>query len=225
MDAHRPTAARVVLVGQIEPEGVTLRAPFSGAECVAYAFEVFRMVGTGRQSRRAVYYDGLSIVPSRVVTRSGSYRLLAVPELDFGGAGLSREQALARARAFVATTTVDAPRPAFSQPSLSERWSGIDGLYRREVRYTTEEVDLEQCQLSERRLDRGARVSVFGRYSAAQRAIVANPGDWSQITRVMPGDPDAVIRQLRSRVIFRLVLGLTGVGVAAAIVWANVTGT
>jgi len=45
-------------------------------------------LSTGRQSRKAVFYNGIAIVPSQIVRPSGAYRLLAVPELDFADASL-----------------------------------------------------------------------------------------------------------------------------------------
>ena len=65
-----------------------------------------------------------------------------------------------------------------------------------------------------------ARVCVFGEYSAAKRAIVADPNDWSKVPRIMKGDPDAVVRQLRSRVIGRTIGGHVAAGVAVAVVAA-----
>jgi hypothetical protein len=64
---------------------------------------------------------------------------------------------------------------------------------------------------------------VFGEYSEARRAIVADPGDWSKVTRVMRGDPEAAVRQLRSRVIGRLIGGLVAAAAAAGVVAAFVS--
>jgi hypothetical protein len=215
---------QAVLVGHIEPMGAPLVAPFSGTECVAYKFEISQMRGTGRQTFKAVYYDGSSATPSTIVTRAGSFRLLAVPEIEGNEANIPGETARRLAADFIARTTFEPPRQAFSRPAIEQQWSDTDGAYRRETRHVVDqEPNLADCTLSEWRLERGARVCLFGEYSAAQRAIVADPGDWSKVTRVMKGDPEAVVRQLRSRVIGRLIGGLVAAAAAAGVVAAFVS--
>ena len=65
-------------------------------------------------------------------------------------------------------------------------------------------------------------MSVFGEYSEARRAIVADPNDWSKVTRVMKGEPDALVGQLRSRVIGRVAGAVVTAAAAAGLVAAYV---
>lgn len=210
--------SHTILIGHIEPLGAGLRAPFSGRECVAYSFEIYAMVPGHRRPTRVVYYDGLALTPSTIVTRAGSFRLLAVPELDCDESPLD-SSARARAADLVRTAAFEPPPPPFTRPSVEAQWSDDDGEYRR-LRQRAGDVDIDTCQLSERALERGASVCVFGHYSAAKRAIVADPADWSKITRVMKGDADAVVRQLGSRIMWRGLFGFVfaalGFGAVAA---------
>ena len=211
---------RTILSGRIEPLGPALRAPFSGRECVAYTFEIYAMVSGHRRPTRVVYYDGVALTPSTIVTRAGSFRLLAVPELDCDESPLD-SASKSRAAEFVRTAAFEVPTPPFTRPSVEAQWSDDDGEYRR-LRNSVECDDLEKCQLSERALERGAPVCVFGHYSAAKRAIVADPSDWSKITRVMKGDADSIVKQLGSSVMWRglwaVVTAALGLGAVAAFV-------
>jgi hypothetical protein len=226
MAGRAPVDGRqAVLVGQMEPIGLPLRAPFSGAECVAYSFEIFQMRRSGKTTHKAVYYDGVAVVPSMIVTRGGSYRLLAVPDLDCDETYVPRETALRLAGDYVRSTTFESAAKSFSRPALERQWSDDDGSYRREVRRTADEVDLAACTLSQRQIERGASVCVFGPYSASKRAIVADPNDWSKITRIMKGDADLVVRQLRSSVARRIAGALLCGGAAAGLIAAFVAST
>jgi hypothetical protein len=196
---------RTILVGQIEPAGSSIRAPLSDRECVAYTFEIYEMKRVGKSSSKVLYADGIALTPSVIITRGGSYRLLAVPELDCPDTDLDNEAARARAVEQMSTLTYEPPPAPFTRPSIEQQWNDDDGAYRRETRHVEDDVDLTRCRLSEKCLERGARVCVFGQYSAAKRAIVADRSDWSKITRVMKGDADVVARQLGGSVVRRLI--------------------
>jgi TM2 domain-containing membrane protein YozV len=205
---------RAVLVGEIQPVGASLVAPFSGSECVAYTFEIYRISREFRQATKVVCFDGVALTPSVIVTRAGSFRLLAVPDLDCEETQVSSEVGRQRAADFIARTTFETPAPGLARPSIERQWNDDDGAYQRDMRRVTEDVNLVECTLSEKRIPRGARVCVFGQYSQDRRAIVADPNDWSKMTRLMIGDAGAIVRQLRSRAIGRLV----GALIAAAVV-------
>jgi hypothetical protein len=213
---------QTILVGHIEPVGTTLRAPLSGRECVAYTFEIYEMRLVGKSRSKVVYCDGIALTPSMIITRAGSFRLLAVPELDCDETDLNRETALARAAEQMRTITFEPPPAPFSRPAIEQQWNDDDGAYRRERRHVQDEVDLAKCKLSERHLERGARVCVFGQYSASKRAIVTDPHDWSKITRVMKGDADAIVTQLGASIVRRLLGALVCAGAATGLVAAFV---
>ena len=212
---------QTILAGHIEPIGPVLRAPLSGRECLAYSFEIYAMVSGFRRQTRVVYCDGIAVTPSMIVTRAGSFRLLAVPELDCDESLLDSESR-ARAADVMRTAPFEPPPPPFKQPSIGKQWSDDDGEYRRERRLVEGDVDLGKCRLSERALERGAPVCVFGQYSAAKRAIVADPADWSKITRVMKGNAESIVGQLGSSIIRRtigaLVVAALGVGGVVAFI-------
>lgn len=211
---------QAILVGHIEPAGAMLRAPLSGRDCVAYTFEIYVWKFVGRSQSRVVYCDGIALAPAVIVTRAGSFRLLAVPELTLDEAELDREAALKRAAELMRTIPFVPPPKPFTRPEIEKQWNDDDGEYRRERKHVAEEVDLSLCKMSERHVERGARVCVFGQYSASKRAIVPDPNDWSKITRVMKGDPDAIISQLGSSIVRRLLGAVICGGVAAGLIAA-----
>ena len=92
---------------------------------------------------------------------------------------------------------------------MDERqWNDNDGSFRRDSQRVTDEVVLAECTLTEKRIAPGVQVCVIGRYSAARRAIVADPNDWSKITRLIAGNVETVTAHLRSRAIGWLVAGV-----------------
>jgi hypothetical protein len=198
---------QTILVGYIAPSGgATLTAPLSGRPCVAYTFEIYEMRGSGRRSTKVVYCEGIALTPSSIVTNSGSYQLLAVPELDCEDSEFERKTALVRARELMRTLPFE-PLVPFAKSKLAERWNDADGAYRRDINRVegVDDRDPSAWRLTERTLESNARVCVFGQYSAAKRAIVANPNDWSKITRVMKGAPDSIVRQLGASIIRRMI--------------------
>jgi hypothetical protein len=206
---------QTILAGHIEPAGAPLTSPLSGRECVVYTFEIYEMRGSGKSRFKAALCDGVALVPSIIVTPSGSYRLLAVPELVCNASVLEHDRALARAGALMRALPMEPKREGLSRPEIEKQWADDDGAYRRERRHVAEDVRLGRCTMIEHVIESGSRVCVFGEYSAARRAIVADPNDWSKITRIMKGDPDAIARQLRGSV-FRRLIGATLSAAAAA---------
>ena len=199
---------RAIIVGPIEPLGPCLLAPLSGRECVAYTFEIYeRRSSPGFKSgaTKVVYCDGIAIAPSAVATAAGTFALLAVPELDCNDTEPDRVTAATRAAELLRTIPYVPPPPPFTRPAIERQWNDDAGAFRRERRHVEGAVDLEVCRMSERIIERGACVSVFGQYSASRRAIVPDQNDWSKITRIMKGDPDAIARQLGASVRRRLI--------------------
>lgn len=218
MAGAAPVDGRTILVGHIEPNGPPLTAPLSGRSCVAYAFEIYEMRRSGKSSSKVVLGDGVALTPSLIVTPAGSFRLLAVPELVCDETPLDREAALLRVQAWMRTAPVAPQREAFSTPPIEAQWNDDDGAFQREERHVEGHHDLERVRLSERAIERGAQVCVFGQYSSAKRAIVANPNDWSKITRVMKGDAHAVARRLGWSVVRRTLGALIFAAAAIATV-------
>lgn len=214
---------RAILTGRIEPLGPTLRAPLSGRYCVAYTFEAYEWRRIGRSRSKVMFCGGIALTPSTVATPAGPVRLLAVPHLDCDDTILEHASALRQTLALMQTLPFDPSPKGFSGPGIEAQWTDDDGEFKREHRYVERIEDVEKCRMAERCIEAGVDVCVFGQYSAARQAIVPDPRDWSKITRVMKGTPDAIVRQLRRSVVRRTAGALVTAGAAAAIVAAFVS--
>ena len=200
---------RAVLVGELRPAGGTVVAPFSGSDCVAYSYEIYRMQRQPKgRSIKVTHYDGVALVPSVIVTRAGSFVLAAVPELECEETVVASDAERQRAADFIARTTFEMSIPLSARPSIERQWNDNDGSFRRDSQRVTDEVVLAECTLTEKRIAPGVQVCVIGRYSADRRAIVADPNDWSKITRLITGNVETVTAHLRSRAIGWLVAGV-----------------
>lgn len=209
----------VVLAGRLEPMGRKLIAPFDGAECLAYAYEILVDRGSGKRRSIAPCYRGSALAPSAIHTPTGTHRLLSVPVLDeVEPDALAGGTALARATDYVRRTTFR-PRTT-SARELEEQWSDDDGTYRADVSYVDgEAVDLASCRLVQRIVRPGAPVCVFGRYSEARGGIVPH-SNWGKPTRLMVGDAARVAADLGASAVRRLVIGLLAGAAAAGLVAA-----
>lgn len=206
------------IAGTIEPAGDLLRSPLTGTECLAYRYEIYLYVGQGRRRTRAVYFEGVALVPSVISTPAGSFRLLAVPEFDFGREDIEPKRALFNWSEHLKTASFETPEAA--RKTLAKQWTDDDGAYRSEKRYPTEgEVPLEECKFHEDLIRKGDQVYAVGRFSEARGGIVPHP-NWANITRIMKGDPDSILRQIRARIVRYAIGGIVGLGVFALILAA-----
>jgi hypothetical protein len=199
---------RAVLVGTLEPVGLgpTLRAPFDGAECLAYAYQVTEERGTGRRRTIVTHMKGVALAPSMIVTRTGSYRLLAVPEFEGDEPGAPREQIIANLDRYVRATTFTSPDT--SAQELLDRWSDADGVYRSDVSYgDLAQVTFGRCKLSQQSVRPGSPVCVFGCFSEAHNAIVVSPA-FTSATRLIRGRGEDVAAGLRSTARNHLIIGV-----------------
>ncbi|HYN03802.1 MAG TPA: hypothetical protein VE359_15245, partial [Vicinamibacteria bacterium] len=208
-----------VLTGRLEPMGKKVTAPLDGAECLVYAYEILVDRGSGKRRTIAPCYRGSALAPSAIVTAAGTYRLLAVPDLDgVEPAALSEATALARATEYVRHTTFR-PRTT-SARELEERWCDDDGAYRADVSYVEgAAVDLAACRLVQRHVRPSAPVCVFGLYSETRGGIVPHP-NWGRPTRLMVGDAARVAADLGASAVRRLAVGLLAGAAAAGLVAA-----
>jgi hypothetical protein len=212
---------RTVLVGTLEPIGATLRAPLDGGECLAYSYDISETRGSGKRRSTFTHFKGVGLTPSMIVTRTGSYRLLVVPDLEADAPGASVDEMIAAFRRHAHGTTFTGPDT--SAQELLDRWSDADGAYRSDVSYTPlDQVDLSRCQFTQQSVSRGAAVCVFGPYSAARGGIV--PSSTSPV-RLICGSVEQVAASLRSKVITRLVLGVIAGAAAVAVVTLVSAGT
>ena len=217
-----PADGPAMIVGQIEAQGRLLDAPLSGKPCVAFTYEVYAMRGGTKSRSKVVCLDGIGLTACQIVTRTGSFRLLAVPELDCDDEPLDVGLAVARANARIPTLPPAPPRSLGSRPNIEAQWNDDDGEFLRESHHTDDEVNAEDHRFVERLIEPGARVCVVGQFSSAKRAMVANPDDWAKVTRIMKGDPDAIARRLAGSVVRRGIGGLVFGALAIAIVAVHV---
>jgi hypothetical protein len=208
---------RVGIAGTIAATGEPLRAPMTGADCVAYKYEIFQIVGSGKQRMHHRYFEGIALVPSVIATPAGTFRLLAVPAFDFGTDSVRPERALAHWNEHVKSARFEPPS---SNRTLEKQWTDDDGAYRCEKDHTGgKPVPLTESTFQEDLVRGGDRVYAVGLFSESRGGLVPH-ANWAKETRIMKGDPESVLRQLESRIVRYLVGGILSLAAAAGIVIA-----
>lgn len=207
-----------VLVGTLEPLGRTLTAPMNGTASVTYSYSVNETRGTGKQRMHYTHFKGVGLAPSVIVTATGSFKLLTVPDLEAAEPDDTAGERMAGFERYAAATTFTPAGTAAQQ--LLERWADADGEYRSDVAYAAlDTVNLTNCQLEQRVVPPGARVCVFGRFSAAKGGIVPSTGMQSP-PKLILGSPDQAAARLASTARTRLVLGVLASAVAGGLLAA-----
>jgi hypothetical protein len=115
---------RSVLIGTIHAQGEALRAPFSGAACVGYTYDIYHFettassTGSRGTTSKVVDFSGIALAPSVIRTGLADYRLLAYPFLSGFPEQRFKDQAhRALAQELIRTTSFDrksravTPRP------------------------------------------------------------------------------------------------------------------
>lgn len=199
----------------------SLTAPISGRDAVAYEYKIYRHEQQGRNHSDVTYFDGKALAPSTIATRQGTMRLLSVPSLaDIPADSIPWPEAVGNAREYVARTEFELTESAGKRRSkLEDEWTDDDGQYRRDRRYSTSEIALEDdFRFEEKRIGQGELVCAFGLYSRQRGGLIPHP-NWSKQTRLMRGDTSAVAAQLRSRMV-KYAIGIVVSGaIAYGIVW------
>jgi hypothetical protein len=157
----------VSAVGEIRPQvGEVLHAPFSGRECVLYAYDIGK-VRNGESSARD--YAGFAMTRCAVHTPYGSFQLGAFPAMEHVPRQYAEPEQLAR---FIAATTF-------------EEFPGVTGVVKGMIALHTRKPPLRvDWQLGtpganptlgeERVIESGATVTVLGRYEATSNTIVSD---------------------------------------------------
>jgi hypothetical protein len=212
---------RTGIVGRIDPVGETLRSPLSGTECLAYKYEIYRITGSGKRRMKYVFFDGIALVPSVVAAPSGSFRLLAVPAFDFGTAPVEPERAIVNWTGYAKTAPFE---PETSRRNLEKQWTDDDGAYRCDKRKqpASADVPLEHCTFQEDLIRKGEMVYVVGLFSESRGGVVPH-ANWARETRIMKGDADGVLRQLRARIVRYVIGGVLCLAASAGILFAFVS--
>lgn len=219
LSGKRPVdGERTGIVGTIDAPGPRLRAPLSGAECLAYKYTISKLVKSGKTSSLVPFVEGLALVPSVITTPSGSYRLLAVPTIEAGGVEFSRETAISNARELLRTAKF-APTGTAARGTLEKQWTDDDGAYQIDRNHTTAEFDLGECRFQEDILRPGEKVYAYGLFSEQRGGLVPHP-NWSKDTKILRGDGGEVVRKLGRKIRNYVVGGVLFCGIAAGIMYA-----
>ena len=177
-----------------------MTAPISGLDSVTYEYKIYRTEGSGKSSAQVTYYDGKALTPCTIATRSGSVRLLSVPSFqDIEPSEVPWQTAVANATEYIARTEFVMREQA--KNSVEEESADDDGNYRRDRRYSTDEVNLaDDFRFEEKRIGQGEQVCAFGLYSRSRGGLIPHP-NWAKQTRFMRGNAIGVADKLRARMI------------------------
>jgi hypothetical protein len=201
-------------IRSVEP----LRTPLTGTPAVAYEYDIYRIEssrGRNSSSHKHSYYEGKALASSTISTRHGAVRLLAVPTLDVPNENILTEAGTINARQYVSETTFQTrSTPKGEKIGLEQEMADDDGMFRLDkMSESAPEVDIADCQLTEKSIKQGEAVCAFGLYSAARGGLIPHP-NWAKQGRLMRGDATTVANQLRSRMI-KYVFGILIFGGAA----------
>lgn len=211
--------AHLVLTGVIEPAGALLRAPLDRSPCVAYRYEVLIDRGSGKKRSIVNIARGVGLAPSRIVTPSGTHKLLAVPDLEALESAASMEQRIKNFLAYAASTSFTEGQQSAAE--LLDRWADDDGSYRSDVRWLpTADADTTLWQARQQHVPPGAPVCLFGRYSQARGGIV--PTGLKPV-RLVCGLPAEVVASLRRKMLTRSSIAIV-LGAIAAVLLTSFTG-
>lgn len=190
---------QITLVGTIEPTGPALKAPLDGSACVMYSYEIVNDSGTGKQRFVTNVARGVALAPCRIVTQSGVYKLLVVPEIQAEVPRISNKECINHFQQYARSTTFT--KGEESAQELLDRWRDDDGAYRSDVAFVPPgSAETNNWVTRQQHVPVGAGVCVFGLYSQAKRGIIpcaATP------TRLICGSVDEVAARLRSQVVTR----------------------
>lgn len=216
---ERPVDGRQIgIVGTISALGPLLRAPLTGAECLAYQYTISKFVKSGKHSSITAMVEGLALTPSLIATPCGSFRLLAVPTLDVGGEPLAHEVAVRNAAELLRTGRFESPGPP-ARGTMARRLSDDDGAYRCEHIYATGPLPLDECTFRESVVRPGDKVYVHGLYSELRGGVVPHL-NWATETRLLSGDVDEVARKLGRSIRNYAIGGVICCAIAAGILAA-----
>ncbi|MBL8522062.1 MAG: hypothetical protein JNN20_00085 [Betaproteobacteria bacterium] len=208
---------QAVLLGNIEPTGAPLEAPLDGAACVMYSYEIYYDAGQGRKRSVTNVARGVGLTPSRIVNKSGTYKLLSVPELEGESPTLSNDARIERFLGYARRATF-IKREAAAQERMTQ-WADDDGAYCSDVAYVPfDGADKRYWVASQQHVPVGASICVFGLYSKAKGGIVPSA---TVPTRLMTGNLKDVAAKLKSQVVTRAVIGLGLLALIGAVVLMN----
>jgi len=195
---------QVVLAGTIQPIGSRLQAPLDGSVCVMYSYEIHYDAGQGKRRSIVNVARGIALTPSRIVNKSGSYKLLSVPILEAGTPTLSNDERIERFLQYARRTTFIKKDGAANE--LLAQWADDDGAYRSDVAYgPLEGAETRHWVANQTHVPVGESICVFGLYSKAKGGIIPSA---MTPTRLICGGVAEVAAKLKRQAVTRGLIGL-----------------
>jgi hypothetical protein len=196
---------RSVLVGTLHVDGQVLHAPFSGAECAGYSYEIYHFETTGSgagnrgSTRKVVDYCGMALAPCAIRTGLGDYRLLAYPFLSGFPEQQYKDQPHRELTAeLIRTTSFEKIAPLLGGiATLDRAMLGTEGSLKKDWRFT-DGHDLGQSTFAEQLIAVESKVCAFGIYSDERRSLLPDTSSDDRALLLIAGDPDQALRQLSS---------------------------
>jgi hypothetical protein len=225
----------ILATGIVRPTGTALRAPISGAECVAYQYRMYYEVmqadhGVHGRRRRDVVpvYWGMASRPFVIDSSKRVVRVAAVPQLFDAQVRLEGAEDVERARRYVdntrfetATGPVGVIGTAFK--AMDDFLTDADGQSRSDWMHRGDPRDPATLILEECVLPVGVVASVVGPWSASQRAIVPHvEGAEALWATATTGPAEALLAGsggVRPTATSAVVTAIVMFAIGAAIIW------
>ena len=208
---------RVAIGGTIELLGAALRAPLSGAECVAYDYSISHWRPSRKgQSTEEIDRSGMALAPSQIHSGVRVVRLLAFPGLEEFPDSRLDDSTAARARSYIAATPFKDQSSIFALGEVGALVADRSGAVRKDWKLSSHD-DLDNAKFSERVIPVGAKACLIGRYSASENAIVpeANVGG----VRIIQGSRAEALASVRGSRVVDLVMGALLILVPSLAIW------
>ena len=225
--------ARLVAIGEVVPGAETLEAPFTGRDCVAYEYRVFRRVtsesrGSSGERERHRHWEtaayGLAQRPFSVRTTRGKVDMAGVALLvDVDEALPADPDAQARAGSLLTSTDVAelGASPLAMMRTLLKSLRGKEASVSGHWRKLDAPADPSGWQLGEKCVQGGEKVCVAGTWDAASRSL--SPASGEALELVLGGEEEAQRRWVggsRSHAVLGALFGLVFLGMPALFWWA-----
>ena len=197
---------RRALIGTIHADEHVLHAPFSGAECVAYSYEIYhfeytpsRTSGSSGTHRKVTDFSGLALGHCTIRSSQGDFPLLAYPFLSgFPEQKYKDEGHRATAAEFIRTTPFEKTVPLIGElTNLNRAMLGTAGAFRKDWRMADND-ELGESTFEEQFIPPDASVCAFGIYSSQKRSLIPDTSTDSRSLLLVAGDYAQALGRLGS---------------------------
>jgi hypothetical protein len=194
---------RTAFIGTLQATGPVLRAPFSGAECVGYSYEISHLVysrnANRTTSRKVTDFSGVALAPCAIHTIQGDFRLLSYPFLSGFPERTYKDQAHRdHAAEYIRATSFERVIPFVGElAALNTAMLETEGSLKRDWR-TSDSDELGESTLEEQIIPADSKVCAFGIYSDAKRTLAPDTSSDERSLLLVAGDAEQAMRQLTS---------------------------